>query len=209
MPDQGRQQATTGRRERARASSALLSRLRPRIAWLCPIGDGSGAAAIRCRYSPVLSRCEEVAVVPVERQKPLFGRRMRLDCAVEQNMTDSQFAFRQRPRHQKTAVAVERIALRAHQADAASRWSVRDSAPHRRPVVRDPPGIRPAAPSPHSRQSRRNKARGFADGRPAWRRMADRSCPPASTGRREFAGEPGTKTRHRRRAHVGNRAHAG
>ena len=53
---------------------------------------------------------------------------------------------------------------------------VRDSAPHRQRAVRAPLGNRPAAPSPHSRQRRRNRDRGFAAGRRARRRKADRSC---------------------------------
>ena len=44
-----------------------------------PKCDGARPATIRCRESLVLSSCEQVAGVAVERQQPLFGRRMRLD----------------------------------------------------------------------------------------------------------------------------------
>jgi hypothetical protein len=55
-----------------------------------PVRNGAGAPAIRCRYSLILSSCEEVAAVTVKTQKPLFRRRVRFDRAVVQDVADGQ-----------------------------------------------------------------------------------------------------------------------
>jgi hypothetical protein len=44
--------------------------------------------AIRCRESFALSSDEQVIGLLAQRQQSLFGRRMRLDRAVMQDMTD-------------------------------------------------------------------------------------------------------------------------
>ena len=81
-------------------------------------------AAIRCRESFVLSSRKQVAALAVEREESLLGYRLRLDCAVVQDMSDRETASGEAPRHQKTAVAIERLAFRAHRADAKTRRGI-------------------------------------------------------------------------------------
>ena len=61
--------------------------------------DGVRPAAIRCRESFALSSREQVAASAVERQVPLLGYRLRLDCAVVQDMADRKPAFGEVPRY--------------------------------------------------------------------------------------------------------------
>jgi hypothetical protein len=53
---------------------------------------------------------------PQRGDKPLFGGRMGLDRAVAENVADRAAATRQGASYQEAAVAVERLAFRAHQA---------------------------------------------------------------------------------------------
>jgi len=95
-----------------------MLRRRARRGNCLPKRDGARSAAIRCRESFVLSSREQVAAFVVERQQPPFGCRMRFDCTVMQDVADGKSALGEAARQQETAVAVERLALRAHQADA-------------------------------------------------------------------------------------------
>ena len=99
---------------------------------------------------------------PQAGEKPLFGGRMGLDRAVAQNVADRTAAPRQRPADQQAAVAVERLALRAHQAQAMLRHlgddaietGVKLGGGGHRLIVGD---------------RRRDRAPGWSDGRPACR----------------------------------------
>ena len=90
-----------------------------------PKRDGTRPAAIRCRESVVLSRREQVAglwnSLLVERQQPLFGFGMRLDCAVMEDVGDGDVALGETARHQETAMTIQRFALGAHQTNARPR----------------------------------------------------------------------------------------
>ncbi len=141
----------------------------PAWARLAAIGNGAGATKIRCRKSLALSSYEEVFAPGFERQKPLFGRGMRFDRTVVQNMTDIETTCGERTRDQQTAMTFERLAFRAHQADAAA-------APPRRQDDRGRRGNPPAAPWPHSRQCRRDRARDRAAVRRARRRRPRSRC---------------------------------
>ena len=68
----------------------------------------------------MLSRREQVAPVSlvIEPQEPLFGRGVRLDRAVMQDMTDSKAPPGEVSRHQQTAMTIERLSFRTHQAKA-------------------------------------------------------------------------------------------
>ena len=66
----------------------------------------------------MLSRREQVVIRICELQEPLFGCRMRLDRAVVEDMADARTAHGERTRHQKAAMAIERLALGTHQAEA-------------------------------------------------------------------------------------------
>ena len=73
----------------------------------------------------MLSRREQVAglwnSLLVERQQPLFGLGMRLDCAVMEDVGDGDAALGEAARHQETAMTIERFALGAHQTNARPR----------------------------------------------------------------------------------------
>ncbi len=56
--------------------------------------------------------------------QPPLGDRMRLNGAVMQNVADSDAARSERSRHQKATMAIERLTLGAHQANAMLRHIV-------------------------------------------------------------------------------------
>jgi hypothetical protein len=67
-----------------------------------------------------MSSYEQIVSLRAPRQQPLFGHLMRLDRAVMQNVADGDVARGKRTRYQKATVTVERLALRAHQANTQS-----------------------------------------------------------------------------------------
>ena len=63
---------------------------------------------------------------PQAGEEAVFSCRMGLERAVAQDMADGKTALRQRAAHQQAAVAVERLALGTHQADAVVRHLAHD-----------------------------------------------------------------------------------
>ena len=96
-----------------------------------------GAAPIRCRESLMLSRCEQVAalfaVVALARQSEQspFCRRVGLDGSIVKNVTDADTALGKSPRHQQATMTVQRLALRAQDADDPGAWPSFRSSRHR------------------------------------------------------------------------------
>jgi len=78
----------------------------PRCVRLRPVRNGAGAAAIRCRYSLVLSsrkQVQRVSVIAGEIQQAAFGGAMRLDRAVVQDGADGKAARGERTRSEFTS----------------------------------------------------------------------------------------------------------
>jgi hypothetical protein len=73
---------------------------------------------IRCRESLTLSRREQVAALASKRQKPPVGLCVRFDASVVQDVANHEAALREAARDQKATMAFQRLAFRAHQADA-------------------------------------------------------------------------------------------
>ncbi len=78
----------------------------------------------------MLSSREQVAAIALAverrdpRQQPFFGRRVRFDDAVLEDMADGKTAPGEAARHQQTAMTIKRFAFRAHQANTGMRCGV-------------------------------------------------------------------------------------
>src|SRR5450755_68121 len=109
-------------------SLGLTSRMFPTCAYFVPI---SGKPEIGARrpvaaagaigvVKPRLAREEVVAGKSFAREQPVLGRALARDLAGGEDMADGDAALGERAcEHQ--AVAIERVALRAHQRDAMAR----------------------------------------------------------------------------------------
>ena len=124
-PDAGERPATSRSRASKQGCSTLAFASQLSATDVAPAGLAFAryaTARARRRYAAAIRSLCPVAnrsrSSPSSCQQPPFGRRMRLDAAVVQNVADAKAARGERARHQETAVAIERLALRAHQADA-------------------------------------------------------------------------------------------
>ena len=135
------------------------------------------------------------------REQALFGRRMWLDGAVAEYMTNGESSFGERPADQQTAMAVERLALGTQEADAVARALIHD--------LRQAGG------------KFRLRGHGLVVGdtiaveahiaRAAAERVTEEHIDDACVGeplRQRLAREPGAPSREWDRAHIGDGAHA-
>src|SRR5262245_63354179 len=84
---------------------------------LDPGGDGTGAPPIGLGEA-LRVVAQEVGRPAGEREQPLLAPRLRLDAAIGEDMACGDTLLGERARDQQETVAVERLALGAHQADA-------------------------------------------------------------------------------------------
>src|ERR1700730_1871483 len=105
-------------------SLGRTSRMFPTCAYFVPISGkpeigamGPMAAGAIGVAQPRLAREEVVAGKSFAREQPVLGRALACDLAGGEDVADGNAALRKRAREHQ-AVAVERVALRAHQRDA-------------------------------------------------------------------------------------------
>src|SRR5207244_6746038 len=135
------------------------------------------------------------------REQALFGRRMWLDGAVAEYMTNGESSFGERPADQQRAMAVERLALGTQKADAVARALIHD--------------LRQAGRKFRLRGHRLVVGDTIAVeahiARAAAERVTEEHVDDTCVGeplRQRLAREPGTPSRKRDRTHIGDGAHA-